>query len=86
MAGYSIFAHSRAIALARLLPLYIINIFLDYRQKNPLKYYIPPFIAVYRFMVNLITKKEMLTKQTILLLSYTEDGIFSEVKNSEVDF
>jgi len=58
---------------------------LDYRQKNPLKYYIPPFIAVYRFMVNLITKKEMLTKQTILLLSYTEDGIFSEVKNSEVD-
>ena len=29
----------------------------------PLKYYILPFIAVYRFMVNLITKKERLTSK-----------------------
>jgi hypothetical protein len=35
--------------------------FLDYQQKKPLKYHILPFIAVYRFMGNLITKKEMLT-------------------------
>jgi hypothetical protein len=26
--------------------------FLDYRQKNPLKYYILPLIAVYGFMVH----------------------------------
>src|SRR4030042_336163 len=64
MAGYSIFAHSRAIAL-RGFCLFIKIFFLEYRQKKPLKYYILPFIAVYRFMVNLITKKEMLPFGTV---------------------
>jgi len=41
--------------------LYYKMFFLDYQQKKPLKYYILPFIAVYRFMVNLIMKKEILT-------------------------
>ncbi len=60
IAGYSIFIHSRAIAL-RSFCLLIFKYFFDYQQKNPLKYYILPFIAVYRFMVNVITQKEMLT-------------------------
>jgi hypothetical protein len=35
---------------------------MEYQQKNPLKYYILPFIVVYRFMVSLIIKiKKRLT-------------------------
>jgi hypothetical protein len=43
-AGHSIFAHSRPdkIGTPRLLSLYIGILSLDYRQKNPLKYYVLP--------------------------------------------
>ena len=43
--------------------LFILEIFsMEYQQKNPLKYYILPFIVVYRFMVSLIIKiKKRLT-------------------------
>ncbi len=46
LAGYSIFAHSRPdkIGTPRLLPPDFYRYLSDYRQKNPLKYYILPII------------------------------------------